>query len=93
LASVYRLRVQKFVSQFNAIKYVVGAAADIVGVTFNRIKIYGVLPALGSIHDVEVPFFINERTGKFYQKTNPYIFDVTEDDDVEEEIEELDEAA
>jgi len=97
LSSVYKLRVQKFVSEFNSIKQVVGAAADksptdIVGATFSRIKIYGALPALGVDHDVETPFYINERTGKFYQKSNSYTFDIVEDD-IEDDEEELDEAA
>jgi hypothetical protein len=98
LSSVYKLRVQKFVSEFENIKYVVGAAADkeptdLVGATFSRIKIYGALPALGAIHNLDTPFILSERTGKFYQRDNGYTFDISEDDvsedsDLEEFFEE-----
>ena len=87
LNSVFNLRVQKFVSEFTNIKTVVGHAAD-KGATFSRIKIYGAMPALGAVHDIDVPFILNQRTGKFYQKTNDYTFDVSEDDETE-----VDEAA
>ena len=82
LNSVFKLRVQKFVSEFTNIKTVVGQAAD-KGATFSRIKIYGAVPALGAVHDLDVPFVLNERTGKFYQKSSNYTFDVSEDDEVE----------
>ena len=52
-----------------------------IGATFSRIKIYGAVPALGAVHDIDVPFILNERTGKFYQKTNNYTFDASEDDE------------
>jgi len=53
------------------------------------------LPALGSVHNLEVPFFVNERSGKLYQRgdVNTYTFDIVEDDTVEIEEEELEEAA
>ena len=71
------------------------------GATFSRIKIYGALPALGSVHNLDVPFYVNERSGKLYQRgaLNTYTFDIVEDDvdesTLEEffEKEELDEAA
>ena len=55
------------------------------GATFSRIKIYGALPALGSCHDIEIPFIYNKNSNKFYQKSNDYTFDAIEND---EEIEE-----
>ena len=58
------------------------------GATFSRIKIYGALPALGADHDIETLFVINQRTGVFYQKSNNYTFDVVEDDNEEEVVEE-----
>ena len=93
LTSVFKLRIQKFVSEFTNIKTAVGQAADkeptdMIGATFSRIKIYGAVPALGSTHDIDVPFVLNERTGKFYQKTNNYTFDISEDDENEVELEE-----
>ena len=86
LTNTYKLRVQKFVSEFGNIKTAVGIAADkeptdMIGATFSRIKIYGAVPALGAVHDIDVPFILNERTGKFYQKTNNYTFDASEDDE------------
>jgi len=101
LSSVYKLRVQKFVSEFENIVHVVGAAADkdatdLVGATFSRIKIYGALPTLGANHDLETPFILSERTGKFYQRgdLNTYTFDVSEDDVSEvADLEEFMEAA
>jgi len=90
LTCTYKLRVQKFVSEFTNIRNAVKDASD-KGATFSRIKVYGAVPALSSVHDIEVPFVLNERTGKFYQKTNNYTFDVSEDDEVHEI--ELDEAA
>tara|TARA_R100000008_G_scaffold69206_1_gene46538 strand:- start:43 stop:1326 length:1284 start_codon:yes stop_codon:yes gene_type:complete len=95
LSSVYRSRVQKFVSEFKNIVHVVGAAADkdstdLVGATFSRIKIYGALPTLGANHDLEIPFILNERTGKFYQKGSDYTFDVSEDDVSEDDVSEDD---
>lgn len=99
LSSVYKLRVQKFVSEFENIVHVVGAAADkdatdLVGATFSRIKIYGALPTLGANHDLETPFILSERTGKFYQKGTDYTFDVSEDDVSEvTDLEEFMEAA
>jgi len=86
LSSVYKLRIQKFVSEFNNIKDAVKGASD-NNATFSRIKIYGAVPALGADHDIETPFIINERTGVFYQKSNNYTFDIVEDD-TKEEIEE-----
>jgi len=99
LSSVYKLRVQKFVSEFENIVHVVGTAADkdatdLVGATFSRIKIYGALPTLGANHDLETPFILSERTGKFYQKGTDYTFDVSEDDVSEvTDLEEFMEAA
>ena len=92
LRSVYTNRVQKFISCFKNILNVVAGASD-NGATFSRIKIYGALPALGSVHNLEVPFFVNERSGKLYQRgdDNNYTFDVSEDDnngDLEEFLEE-----
>ena len=87
LSSVYKLRVQKFVSEFDNIKNAVKGASD-NGATFSRIKIYGALPALGADHDIETLFVINQRTGVFYQKSNNYTFDVVEDDNEEEVVEE-----
>ncbi len=92
LRSVYTNRVQKFISCFKNILNAVAGASD-NGATFSRIKIYGALPALGSVHNLEVPFFVNERSGKLYQRgdDNNYTFDVSEDDnngDLEEFLEE-----
>ena len=93
MSSVYKLRVQKFVSEFENIVHVVGAAAD-KDATFSRIKIYGALPTLGANHDLDTPFILSERTGKFYQKGNDYTFDVSEDDVSEvTDLEEFMEAA
>ena len=100
LRSVYTNRIQKFISRFkNILNAVAGASDD--GATFSRIKIYGALPALGSVHNLDVPFYVNERSGKLYQRgaLNTYTFDIVEDDEVENtleeffEEEELDEAA
>ena len=69
-------------------------ATDLVGATFSRIKIYGALPTLGANHDLETPFILSERTGKFYQKGTDYTFDVSEDDVSEvTDLEEFMEAA
>lgn len=98
LSSVFKFRVQNFITKFDNIKTIVGKAADKEPATFSRIKVYGAMPALGSVHDIDVPFILNERTGVFYQKTNDYTFDATEDDnkkseEVEVEEEELEAAA
>ena len=99
LPGIFKHRVQKFVSQFTNIKHIVGIAADkdatdLVGATFNRINIYGALPTLGAIHNLDTPFILSERTGKFYQKDNGYTFDVSEDDVSEDsDLEEFMEAA
>lgn len=94
LRSVYTNRIQKFISRFKNILNAVAGASD-NGATFSRIKIYGALPALGSVHNLEVPFFVNERSGKLYQRgdMNTYTFDIVEDDMVEIEEEEFEEAA
>lgn len=81
LNSTYNHRIQKFVSEFANIKTSVIRASDTTSTSFNRIKIYGAVPALGAVHDIDVPFVLNERTGKFYQKTNDYTFDAIEDDE------------
>jgi hypothetical protein len=89
LRSVYKMRVQKFISRFkNILTAVAGASDD--GATFSRIKIYGALPALGSVHNLDIPFYVNERSGKLYQRgdVNTYTFDVVEDDEGEEELSE-----
>jgi hypothetical protein len=87
LRVVYKNRIQKFVSLFDVIKEDVSGASD-DGATFSRIKIYGALPALNSVHNIDIPFYVSEKSGKFYQRGdgNTYTFDVTEDD--EEELEE-----
>lgn len=87
MSKIYIGRIRKFLSEFNSIKQAVSDASD-QKATFERIKFYGALPALGSIHDVETPFIFNERTDMFYQKSIPYTFDAVEDD-----TEELDEVA
>ena len=92
LPSIYKARVQKFISEFNNILNSVNGASD-NGATFSRIKIYGALPALSSIHNIDIPFYINDRTGTVYQRgdDNNYTFDVSEDDnngDLEEFLEE-----
>jgi hypothetical protein len=100
LRSVYTNRIQKFISRFKNILNAVAGASD-NGATFSRIKIYGALPALGSVHNLDVPFYVNERSGKLYQRgaLNTYTFDIVEDDEVENTLEEffeekeLDEAA
>jgi hypothetical protein len=81
LRSVYTGRIQKFISSFKNIMNAVAGASD-NGVTFSRIKIYGALPALNSVHNIEVPFFVNERSGKLYQRgdMNTYNFDIIEDE-------------
>lgn len=81
LNSTFNHRIQKFVSEFANIKTSVIRASDTTSTSFNRIKIYGAVPALGAVHDIDVPFVLNERTGKFYQKTNDYTFDAIEDDE------------
>ena len=90
LSSTFNNRIQKFVSEFTNIRTSVIRASDVVGTSFNRIKIYGAVPALGAVHDIDVPFILNERTGKFYQKTNDYTFDATgdEESDLSEFLEE-----
>jgi hypothetical protein len=81
LNNTFNSRVQKFVSEFTNIRTSVIHASDVVGTSFDRIKIYGAVPALGAVHDIDVPFILNERTGKFYQKTNDYTFDATGDEE------------
>lgn len=75
LSTTFKKRIQSFISEFDNIKTSVKLASD-EGASFSRISIYGCLPALGAYHDVEVPFVLNRRTGKFYQKTNEYSFDM-----------------
>jgi hypothetical protein len=81
LNNTFNSRVQKFVSEFTNIRTSVIRASDVVGTSFDRIKIYGAVPSLGAVHDIDVPFILNERTGKFYQKTNDYTFDATGDEE------------
>ena len=94
LRGVYKKRIQKFVANFKNIVNAVSGASD-NGATFSRIKIYGALPALGSVHNLDVPFYISERTGKLYQRgdDNTYTFDVVEYETDEDDEEELEEAA
>lgn len=81
LRNVYTGRVRKFNALFKNILNSVDIASD-KGATFNRIKVYAALPALGSVHNLDLPFFLNERSGKFYQRgdENSYTFDVIEED-------------
>jgi hypothetical protein len=94
LRSVYKKRIQKFIANFKNIVSAVSGASD-NGATFSRIKIYGALPALGSVHNLDIPFYISERTGKLYQRgdDNTYTFDVVEYETDEDDEEVLDEAA
>ena len=99
LRTVYTKRVQKFIVNFKSILNAVAGASDKIegklfsGATFRRIKIYGALPALGSVHNLNVPFYVSERTGKLYQRgdDNTYTFDMVEggDDDEDEDSAEL----
>ena len=94
LRRVYKKRIQKFIANFKNIVNAVSGASD-NGATFSRIKIYGALPALGSVHNLDVPFYISERTDKLYQRgdDNTYTFDVVEYETDEDDEEELEDAA
>ena len=83
LSRTFKSRIQKFVNAFGKIVLDVCGASD-KSTTFSRIKIYGALPSLGAIHDLEVPIFYNKRTDTFYQKTNDFTFDAVEQDEAEE---------
>ena len=71
LEKTFKDRVKKFVNAFERIESNACRAYFNKSVPKNsNIKIYGALPAIGRIHDLENPFFFNSRTRKFYQKNS-----------------------
>jgi len=71
LEKTYRERIKKFVTAFERLE------SNACRAYFNKpvpknsnIRIYGALPAIGRIHDLEKPFFFNSRTREFYQKNS-----------------------
>jgi hypothetical protein len=52
------------------------------GGSIDRIKIYGVLPAVGSIHSFDEPVLYNAKTRTLYQRKNDYRYDFDVDDDI-----------
>lgn len=92
LERTYKNRIRQFVSQFNQIVSEVSGASD-KGAKFNRLKIYAALPALGSHHNIDIPFYINTKKSTVYQKDDlVQPFDLVEDDvsTLEEFLEEED---
>lgn len=93
LEKTYRNRIRQFAASFEQITSEVSVASD-NGAKFNRLKIYAALPALGAHHNLDIPFFINTKKSKVYQKDDLVeAFDLIEDD-VNLDLEEyMDEAA
>ncbi|MDP7367147.1 MAG: hypothetical protein QGH83_07790 [Candidatus Pacebacteria bacterium] len=78
----YRNRCIGFVTKFEDIlSDVCKSFFGVDNPLYNRIKIWGALPALGSYHDLTKPFRYNTKTRSFYQLNHNYSFDV---DDIPE---------
>lgn len=78
LEHTYKKRCGNFVNMFeNVMRDVCLAYFDTENPAYNRIKIWGALPALGDHHDLSRPFIFNSRTRIFYQDSNDYEFDIS----------------
>ena len=88
LLTTYQNRCSTFVDRFYSIQRDVCVHLFKKEVPdYNRVKIWGALPALGEFHNITKPMIYNSRTQTFYQDGEDYEFDVYD------EFEDLDEAA
>ena len=69
LLASYKKRITKFITLFDEmIKNACKSFFDKDTPKFNRIKIWGAYPALGSYHNLDLPLILNTRTTTLYQK-------------------------
>jgi len=87
LSETYKNRLRKFIREWDQLMYDIDYASD-SGSSFSKIKVYGALPALGSSHDLELPFRVNESKRAFYQSGGCCITFEKEDENEDELFEE-----
>jgi hypothetical protein len=49
----------------------------------NPISVYGVLPAVGSVHSWEEPVLYNAKNNTLYQRNHPYFYEIDTEDSLE----------
>jgi hypothetical protein len=92
LEKTYKNRIRQFAASFDKIIGEVSGASD-KGASFKRLKVYAALPALGAHHNLDIPFYINTKKGKAYQKDDDVqSFDLVEEDVNLDEYFEMDDA-